>query len=304
VDLRNNGGGALVDAVKIAGLFIKSGPVVQIKSSDNKAEVLYDYDSQVYYDGPIIVMINRFSASASEILAAALQDYHRALIVGSDHTYGKGTVQTLLNMDNELPLLGFNTARYKPMGALKVTTQKFYRVTGESTQNKGVQADVVLPDAFVSAEIGERYDENALPWDTIKPATYERWGNYPFLLEKLLPASQDRIKVDKKFIEIQKEADEGKKRMEETMTPIDLASVKIERDRTEAMRKNSALTGHGFDSEDDEPAPDHELTPAEETKLLVERLGKDPYVQESLSLLAGVGGKLDTGMIGAAVPKP
>lgn len=304
VDLRNNGGGALVDAVKIAGLFIKSGPVVQIKSSDNKAEVLYDYDSQVYYDGPIVVMINRFSASASEILAAALQDYHRALIVGSDHTYGKGTVQTLLNMDNELPLLGFNTARYKPMGALKVTTQKFYRVTGESTQNKGVQADVVLPDAFVSAEIGERYDENALPWDTIKPATYERWGNYPFMLDKLLPASQERIKVDKKFIEIQKEADAGKKRMEETMTPIDLASVKIERDRTESMRKNSALTGHGFASEDDEPAPDHELTPQEESKLLVERLGKDPYVQESLSLLGGVGGKADPGMIGAAVPKP
>jgi carboxyl-terminal processing protease len=303
IDLRNNGGGALVDAVKIAGLFIKSGPVVQIKSSDNKAEVLYDYDNQVYYNGPIVVMINRFSASASEILAAALQDYHRALIVGSDHTYGKGTVQTLINMDNELPLLGFNTTQYKPMGALKVTTQKFYRVTGESTQNKGVLADIVLPDAFISSEIGERYDENALPWDTISPATYEKWGDFAFKIDQLIPASQGRIKVDKKFIEIQKEADEGKKRMENSMTPIDLASVKQERDRTESLRKNSAMVGHGFDSaDDDEPAPDHELTPEEETTLMVGKLGQDPYVQESISLLGG-SGKVDTGMIGVAVPK-
>lgn len=305
IDLRNNGGGALVDAVKIAGLFIKSGPVVQIKTSDNKAEVLYDYDSQVYYDGPIVVLINRFSASASEILAAALQDYHRALIVGSDHTYGKGTVQTLINMDNELPMMGFNMAQYRPMGALKVTTQKFYRVTGESTQNKGVQADVVLPDAFVAAEIGERFDDNSLPWDTIKPSSYEKWGNYPFNLDTLLPASQQRVKTDKKFIEIQKEANEGKKRLENTMIPIDLASVKLERERTESLRKNSAMAGHGMDSNDDETVPDHVLTPEEEAKLLVDKLDDDPYVQEALSLLAGSeGGKADAGMIGAAVPKP
>ena len=303
VDLRNNGGGALVDAVKIAGLFIKSGPVVQIKTSDNKAEVLYDYDSEVYYDGPIIVLINRFSASASEILAAALQDYQRALIVGSDHTYGKGTVQTLINMDNELPLLGFNMTQYKPIGALKVTTQKFYRVTGESTQNKGVTPDIVLPDAFASAEIGERYDENALPWDTIPPASYERWGDFSFNIGQLLPASQGRIKVDKKFIEIQKEVEEGKKRLENTLTPIDLASVKAERERTEALRKNSAMAGHGLEAqaedEDEDAAPDHELTPAEEEKRLVDKLGQDPYVQESLSLLGNGSARPDTGVVGA-----
>lgn len=288
IDLRNNGGGALVDAVKIAGLFIKSGPVVQIKTSDNKAEVLYDYDADVYYDGPIVVLINRFSASASEILAAALQDYHRALIVGSEHSYGKGTVQTLLNMDNVLPLLGFSMAQYKPLGALKVTTQKFYRVTGESTQKKGVVADIALPDAFSASEIGERYEENSLPWDTIEPASYEKWGSYPFQVEKLLSVSQERVKKDKKFIEIQKESEESKERLKNTQVAIDLASVKQERDRNKAMRKNSVLSGHGFWGEDDEVAPDHVLTPAEETKRMVSRLQEDPYVVESVSLMGGV----------------
>ncbi|MDD5758401.1 MAG: carboxy terminal-processing peptidase [Desulfobulbaceae bacterium] len=289
IDLRNNGGGALVDAVKIAGLFIKSGPVVQIKTSDNKAEVLYDYDADVYYDGPIVVLINRFSASASEILAAALQDYHRALIVGSEHSYGKGTVQTLLNMDNALPLLGFSMAQYKPLGALKVTTQKFYRVTGESTQKKGVIADIALPDAFSSSEIGERYEENSLPWDTIAPASYEKWGSYPFNVEKLLSASQERVKKDKKFIEIQKESEESKERLKNTEVAIDLASVKQERDRTKAMRKNASLLGHGFESDDEEAAPDHVLTPEEDRRRMVSRLREDPYVLESLSLMGGTG---------------
>lgn len=299
IDLRNNGGGALVDAVKIAGLFIKSGPIVQIKTSDNKAEVLYDYDAEVYYDGPIVVLINRFSASASEILAAALQDYHRALIVGSEHSFGKGTVQTLLNMDNVLPLLGFSMAQYKPLGALKVTTQKFYRVTGESTQQKGVISDIALPDAFSASEIGERYEENSLPWDTIDPASYEKWGSYPFNVNQLLTVSQGRVKSDKKFIEIQKESEESKKRLENTLVAIDLASVKQERDQNKAMRKNSALSGHGFDSEDDEAAPDHVLTPEEETKRLVDKLQEDPYVLESLLLMGGVLA-LDKSVAGAA----
>ena len=285
IDLRNNGGGALVDAVKIAGLFIKSGPVVQIKSSDNKAEILYDYDAEVYYNGPIVVLINRFSASASEILAAALQDYHRALVVGSDHSYGKGTVQTLLNMDSELPLLGLNLAQYKPLGALKVTTQKFYRVTGESTQNKGVVSDIALPDAFSASEIGERYDENALPWDTIEPASYEKWGSFPFNIDNLLSVSQGRVKSDKKFIEIQKESEESKERLKNTQLPIDLASVKLEQERNKALRKNSGMAGHGFDSEDDDVAPDHVLTPLEEEKRMVTKLQDDPYVRESLSLM-------------------
>jgi len=304
IDLRNNGGGALVDAVKIAGLFIKTGPVVQIKSSDNKAEILYDYDSDVYYQGPIVVLINRFSASASEILAAALQDYHRALIVGSDHSYGKGTVQTLINMDNDLPLLGLSMGQYKPLGALKLTTQKFYRVTGASTQDKGVIPDVVLPDAFSASEIGEQYEELALPWDTIEPATYEKWGAFAFSLDTLLPASRDRVKINKKFIEIQKQADEGKERLKNTIIAIDLDSVKKERDRSTALRKNSGMSAHGFEEDEESPAPDHELTPREEETRLVEKLKEDPYILESLSLLGGSVSGQSTSVVGAATGTP
>ncbi len=289
IDLRNNGGGALVDAVKIAGLFIKTGPVVQIKSSDNKAEVLYDYDPDVYYSGPLLVLVNRFSASASEILAAALQDYHRALIVGSDHTYGKGTVQTVINLDNELPLMGFDMDQYKPLGALKITTQKFYRISGGSTQDKGVIPDVVLPDAFAGSKIGERYDENALPWDTIAPAPYERWQSFPFDLRQIDADSQKRVQANKKFVEIEKEAEEGKDRMAHTLIPIDLASVKQERDRTSALRKEEAKLGHAFGMDDDENAPDHVLTPQEESKRLAKNLKDDPYVQESLAILNETG---------------
>ncbi len=299
IDLRNNGGGALVDAVKIAGLFIKSGPIVQIKTSDNKAEVLYDYDTDVFYNEPIVVLLNRFSASASEILAAALQDYQRALIVGSDHTYGKGTVQTLLNMDNDLPFLSFNMAQYKPLGALKVTTQKFYRVTGGSTQDKGVSADIVLPDAFSSSEIGERYDQNALPWDTIEPASYKKWGSFPFQIDRLLSASQSRVKTDKKFIEIKKEADEGKERQEHSLIPIDLASVKEDRDRINALRKNTPMTDHGMDPEEDAAPPDHDLSPQEEEKRFVDKLHEDPYVIESLFLLKDTPSKPEPGVVGA-----
>lgn len=304
IDLRNNGGGALVDAVKIAGLFIKSGPVVQIKSSDNKAEILYDYDSDVYYQGPIVVLINRFSASASEILAAALQDYKRALIVGSDHSYGKGTVQTLINMDNNLPLLGLSMGRYKPLGALKLTTQKFYRVTGASTQDKGVISDVILPDAFSASEIGEQYEENALPWDTIEPASYEKWDNFHFSMDTLIPVSQERVKVSKKFIEIQKQSDEGKERLQNTLIAIDLDSVKKERDRTAALRKTAGMGGHGLDSDDESPAPDHELTSREEETRLVEKLKEDPYILESLSLFGGSAANQSTSVVGPVLQGP
>lgn len=301
IDLRNNGGGALVDAVKIAGLFIKTGPVVQIKTSDNKAEILYDYDADVYYQGPIVVLINRFSASASEILAAALQDYQRALIVGSDHSYGKGTVQTLINMDNDLPLLGLSMGRYKPLGALKLTTQKFYRVTGASTQDKGVISDIVLPDAFSASEIGEQYEEHALPWDTIEPASYEKWEVFPFSLATLIPVSQERVKGNKKFIEIQKQSDEGKDRLKNTLITIDLDSVKKERDRMKELRKTSRIGGHGFDADDEEDqAPDHELTSKEEETRLVERLKEDPYILESLSLLGGSASGQSTSVVGVA----
>jgi carboxyl-terminal processing protease len=141
IDLRNNGGGSLSDAVTISGLFLPGGPVVQVKNSKGEIKMLDDTDKYVFYKGPVIILINKFSASASEILAAALQDYGRALVIGGNHTHGKGTVQTILDMNRNLPAL--HRRQYEDLGALKITIQKFYRINGESTQYKGLEPDVV-----------------------------------------------------------------------------------------------------------------------------------------------------------------
>lgn len=284
VDLRNNGGGALVDAVKIAGLFIETGPIVQIKTNDNKAEVLYDYDKDIYYDGAIVVLINRFSASASEILAGALQDYNRAVIIGSEHSYGKGTVQTLINLDTKLPFFSVNMTKYKPLGALKVTTQKFYRVNGESTQQKGIISDIILPDRFKYAETGEQYMDNSMPWDTIDPIDYDIWKNH-FDLQSLKTTSNMRVKSDVEFSKIEKDANESKVRLEHTLIAIDIDSVKKAR---ESMQDESSkhVSPHGIETtglsnEDDKK----EYTKEEKQQLMVDRLLEDPYVLESLSVL-------------------
>nr|MBF0222361.1 carboxy terminal-processing peptidase [Desulfobulbaceae bacterium] len=284
IDLRNNGGGALVDAVKIAGLFIETGPIVQIKTNDQKAEVLYDYDKSIYYDGAIVVLINRFSASASEILAGALQDYNRAVIIGSDHSYGKGTVQTLINLDTKLPFFSVNMTKYKPLGHLKVTTQKFYRVNGESTQRKGIVSDIILPDRFQYAETGEQYMENSMPWDTIDPVDFDMWKDH-FNLNTLKATSSSRVKNDDDFLQIEKDANESKKRLEHTLIAIDIDSVKKAR---ESVKDESANTGSphrietsGLSKEDEAK----EYTKEEQQQLMVDRLQEDPYVIESLSVL-------------------
>jgi carboxyl-terminal processing protease len=182
LDLRNNGGGSLSDVVDITGLFIDQGPVVQVKSSNSGASTLSDRNRGVLYDGPLAVMVNQNSASASEILAAALQDYKRAVIVGSP-TFGKGTVQRLVPLDNNLLSLGKElfgdadtrkgmTMDDKGLGSIKLTVQKFYRVNGGSTQLKGVTPDIIFPDAYQYISMGERRDKAALPWDEIPAAPY------------------------------------------------------------------------------------------------------------------------------------
>ena len=197
VDLRNNGGGALTDAVQIAGLFIKQGPVVQVRGSDGRIAVLEDKDPGVAFGGPMIVLVNRFSASASEILAAALQDYRRALVVGDHATHGKGTVQTVLNLDRALPPHSMD--QYRPLGAMKLTLQKFYRVSGGSTQVQGVEPDLLLPDPLPFVQSGERYADYALPWDTIEPVSYAPWQPTSFDVEALRAASQKRVASSARF---------------------------------------------------------------------------------------------------------
>jgi len=171
LDLRNNGGGSLKTAIDIGGLFIKSGPIVQVASSDGKIEVLEDNDKSIEWDGPLVILVNELSASASEILAAAMQDYKRAIVIGSKQTYGKGTVQNLIDLNRWM-----RNNEHGDLGALKVTTQKFYRVNGGSTQLEGVKSDVVVPDRYSFIEVGERDYENPLPYDKIAPANYEVWN--------------------------------------------------------------------------------------------------------------------------------
>lgn len=181
LDLRNNGGGSLNDAVTMTGLFIESGPVVQIKSQ-RQMHTLSDPDPDVVFTNPVIVLVNRLSASASEILAAALQDYGRAIVIGDDRTHGKGTVQTLVNLSNA------NTN----MGSLKVTTATFYRIAGGSTQLRGVAADIVLPSPLESMEVGEDQLPHAMPWTQVDPAFYERVGLADPVLGTLKQRSEER----------------------------------------------------------------------------------------------------------------
>ena len=188
LDLRNNGGGSLKTVVDIGGLFIDKGPIVQVRSTGFDKEVLRDRDPNVVWDGPLVILVNEFSASASEILAAAMQDYKRAVIIGSKQTYGKGTVQNIIDLNK---MVRNNTNG--DMGALKFTTQKYYRINGGSTQLEGVKSDIVLPNRYSYVETGEKDQENPLPWDEIEPASYREWKNpinYDFIIEK----SRNRVR--------------------------------------------------------------------------------------------------------------
>ena len=187
IDLRGNGGGSLRTAVDMAGLFIKEGPIVQVASSGSKKEVLKDNDDEIVWNGPLVILVNELSASASEILAAAMQDYKRAIVVGSKQSYGKGTVQNLLDLNQWL-----RNNEMGDMGSLKLTTQKFYRVNGGSTQLEGVKSDVVMSDRYSYIDIGEKDYDNPLPYDKIEPANYKVWnGNIDY--EKIISRSVERI---------------------------------------------------------------------------------------------------------------
>jgi carboxyl-terminal processing protease len=191
IDLRNNGGGSLGDVVDIAGYFIEDGPVVQVKTQNSRAQEMPDRDPSILYNGPLAILINSNSASASEILAAALQDYKRAVILGST-SFGKGTVQRIVNLDSYFK----GNKEYKPLGNLKITVQKFYRVNGGATQLKGVEPDIHIPTAYELLDQGERKDENAMPWDQIMSADYKPYGlDFSGLIKK----SESRIKANKHF---------------------------------------------------------------------------------------------------------
>ncbi|HEX9777431.1 MAG TPA: carboxy terminal-processing peptidase [Geopsychrobacteraceae bacterium] len=287
LDLRNNGGGALSDAVSITGLFIESGPVVQVRNGEGKIRVLDDTERGVEYDGPLVVLVNRFSASASEILAGALQDYGRALIVGDEHTHGKGTVQAMLNLDRELKMNGM--AKYMPLGAVKVTIQKFYRISGESTQERGVVPDIVLPSRMDGLKSGEKHLDNALPWDKIQAVAYDR-RDVKTDLAKLKEHSARRIGAQEAFADIVEQAEQARQRREETRQSLLLSKVLAEREEIRLMnRKQGGLSPHG-ELGGDALAEDVEAETNGEPPTLDEAIADDPYVAEGVALLQELSG--------------
>ncbi len=229
IDLRNNGGGSLEDVIKIVGMFIGHGPVVQVRDRANHIRVYSDNDPKLVYKKPVLIMINEFSASASEIFSAAMQDYHRGLIFGSKHSFGKGSVQTILDYDKLI-----RDAQYKPAGALKITIQKFYRINGGSTQLKGVTSDIIVPTPFMYIKVGERDEDYPLPWDKIQPAKYKLWKP-SYNRQKVIELSQERIKHDTIFNVIRKYALNLKKQQKITQIPLNLEQFKqLQKQRNKA----------------------------------------------------------------------
>ncbi|APG61475.1 carboxy terminal-processing peptidase [Christiangramia salexigens] len=286
LDLRNNGGGSLRTVVDIAGMFIEEGPIVQVKSNGQRKEVLKDEDPQVLWDGPLVILVNELSASASEILAAAMQDYKRAIIIGSKQTYGKGTVQNLIDLNRWL-----RNNDMGDMGALKVTTQKFYRVNGGSTQLEGVKSDVVVPDRYSFVDIGEKDQENPLPWDKIDAADYEIWNGYVGF-EEAISASKERMNENAQLKLIEENARWVKSQSEDTSYPLNYTEyatqAKIDKEKAkefDAIKDyKTNLTYYSLPYEQKLFTTDTVLK--EKRQRWHENLSKDVYIEEALNVLA------------------
>ncbi|WP_019990457.1 carboxy terminal-processing peptidase [Rudanella lutea] len=233
IDLRNNGGGSLTEAINLTGLFIQKGPVVQVREGSGETEVYSDLDPSVTYDGPMAVLVNRFSASASEIFAAAIQDYKRGLIVGGQ-TFGKGTVQTLIDLNQWMP------KETDKVGQVKMTIQKFYRVNGSSTQHKGVTPDIELPSGYSAEEFGESSQPSALPWDQIPATRYDLTNAVnDKVLNRVKERFETRLKNDPELKKLSQELAEFKKAKENTV--VSLQETKRRKERDEAEKKREAL---------------------------------------------------------------
>jgi carboxyl-terminal processing protease len=231
IDLRSNGGGSLRTVVDIAGFFIKEGPVVQVRYAGENKEVLEDTDDAIIWDGPLVIMVNELSASASEILAAAMQDYKRAIIIGSKQTYGKGTVQNVLPLNRMV-----RSNSHGDLGALKLTRQKFYRINGGSTQLKGVESDIVVPDRYSFIDIGERDQENPLAWDKIEPAEYDYWKK-DFNYESTISKSIARMKNNQQLRLIERNAKWAKTKMDDKTYSLNYDTYKNNLDTNEEESK-------------------------------------------------------------------
>lgn len=221
-DVRNNGGGSLKTVVDIMGMFVEGGPVVQVVNAGGKKNVLENYNSKIKWDGPLVVLVNSFSASASEILAAAVQDYKRGVVLGSTQTYGKGTVQNIVDFNSLIRNNDLGS-----LGALKITSQKFYRINGGSTQLEGVQSDVVLPDRFAFVEIGEKDMKNAMPWSKVSKAKYQLWDRFSNY-DDVISMSKQRVASNEHFQLITEQAKWVKERRDKNIYQLQIDAYKKE----------------------------------------------------------------------------
>jgi carboxyl-terminal processing protease len=288
LDLRNNGGGSLRDVVKMSGFFIERGPIVQVKSKDKKPEVLKDYNQNVNYDGPLVVMVNSGSASASEILAGAMQDYGRAVVVGSKSTFGKGTVQRFIPLDRTVN--GYE--EYKPLGDLKLTMQKFYRIDGSSTQKKGVVPDIILPDSYHYIKSGEREEKYCLPWDEIDPVEYDQNVMKVKNIETLRKNSEKRITNSDAFNKILENARRYERQDKETAFSLNLETYLQEKEKQD---KESELYKDMFKTEVVDGIKNLEVDlpsiHADESKEArntdwIKSVSKDVYIDETLKIMS------------------
>jgi carboxyl-terminal processing protease len=285
IDLRNNGGGSLKTAIEIAGLFIDKGPVVQTKYRNEKARVLNDKDSKIQWDGPLVVLVNEFSASASEIFAAAMQDYNRAVIMGGNQTYGKGTVQ------NVLPINKFYPKYEKDLGFLKMTIQKFYRVNGGSTQKEGVYSDVAMPTRYSYMKIGERDLDGALAWDKVDRANYTEANSYANFSDAV-NNSKERIMQNPDFSLINDYAKWLKKSQDDTTYSLNFKQFTKEAKKHEksgeqfksVFKFKSDLTFASPKSEI--PLIEKEIISKDKRVAWHQSLAKDIYINEALNVLS------------------
>ncbi|MUP47354.1 tail-specific protease [Gramella sp. BOM4] len=286
LDLRNNGGGSLKTVVDIAGMFIEEGPIVQVKSNGQRKEVLKDQDPQVLWDGPLVILVNELSASASEILAAAMQDYKRAIIIGSKQTYGKGTVQNVIDLNRWV-----KGNEMGDMGALKITTQKFYRVDGGSTQLEGVKSDVVVPDRYSFVDIGEKDQENPLPWDKIDAANYDIWEGYVGF-EEAIEASKKRMSQNEQLKLIEENAKWVKSQSDNSSYPLNYAEYAKEAQmEKERLKEFDAIKDYQTDlTYSSLPYEEEMFTNDTILKEKRERwhksLSKDVYMEEAINVLS------------------
>lgn len=230
IDLRNNGGGSLQEAIQLTGLFIKDGPVVQVKSSNNMVEVDKDPDPTILYDGPVAVLVNRFSASASEIFSAAIQDYGRGVIIGAN-TYGKGTVQNMLDLNRSIPIAN------RKLGQVKLTIAKFYRINGSTTQRLGVVPDVSLPSLYSAEDFGEASQKSALPWDKIQPTQYTKFDNLSDVIPLLTKKHEERAKNDIEFQLLEDVVKEFNESQDKKTISLNENTRKAEREEADARKK-------------------------------------------------------------------